>query len=200
MVSRRVMSHLSSLTDASSLTHEQRLFLRLHHHFPDDVGCFAALFLNYLRLEPGEALFIPPNEPHVYLSGDCVECMATSDNVVRAGLTPKYKDVETLLDMLTYRQRPASEMRLSCRVDANRRTYAPDIKEFYVMRVDARPDVSIPALEHASIGICVRGAGRMRCRSEEHAITPGSSFYIPPSTELRVTSGEFTWFQASSQV
>ena len=28
--------------------------------------------------------------------------MACSDNVVRAGLTPKFKDVDTLLDMLNY--------------------------------------------------------------------------------------------------
>ena len=39
---------------------------------------------------------------HAYLSGDCIECMANSDNVVRAGLTPKFKDVERLLDMLDY--------------------------------------------------------------------------------------------------
>jgi len=42
------------------------------------------------------------NEPHAYLKGDCVECMATSDNVVRAGLTPKLKDSDTLIKMLTY--------------------------------------------------------------------------------------------------
>lgn len=42
------------------------------------------------------------NEPHAYLSGDCIECMATSDNVVRAGLTPKFKDSQTLINMLTY--------------------------------------------------------------------------------------------------
>lgn len=42
------------------------------------------------------------NEPHAYLKGDCIECMATSDNVVWAGLTPKFKDAETLINMLTY--------------------------------------------------------------------------------------------------
>jgi hypothetical protein len=31
-----------------------------------------------------------------------VEIMALSDNVVRAGLTPKFKDVKTLCDMLHY--------------------------------------------------------------------------------------------------
>ena len=58
--------------------------------------------LNYCCLEPGEALFLAANEPHAYISGDCAEVMATSDNVIRAGLTPKWKDVDTLCDSLTY--------------------------------------------------------------------------------------------------
>ena len=36
-------------------------------------------------LEPGQALYLGANEPHAYISGDCAEVMATSDNVVRAG-------------------------------------------------------------------------------------------------------------------
>ena len=44
-----------------------------------------------------------------YLFGDCVECMATSDNVVRAGLTPKFKDVDRLCEMLTYSSRSGDE-------------------------------------------------------------------------------------------
>ena len=43
-----------------------------------------------------------PNSPHAYLSGDILECMALSDNTVRAGLSPKHKDVDTLLRMLEY--------------------------------------------------------------------------------------------------
>lgn len=71
--------------------------------YPGDVGVFAVFLLNVLRLAPGEAIFLAQNEPHAYLFGDCVECMATSDNVVRAGLTPKFKDVDTLVRMLTYK-------------------------------------------------------------------------------------------------
>jgi mannose-6-phosphate isomerase len=76
---------------------------RLLKQYPTDPGCYAPLFLNYVVLEPGQALFLGPNEPHAYLKGDCVECMALSDNVVRAGLTPKFVDTPTLLHMLTYR-------------------------------------------------------------------------------------------------
>ena len=45
---------------------------------------------------------ITPNEPHAYISGDLVECMSNSDNVVRGGLTPKFKDTDTLYQMLPY--------------------------------------------------------------------------------------------------
>ena len=78
------------------------LFLRLHSQYPGDVGCFVIYFLNHLQLSPGEAMFLGPNVPHAYLSGDCVEVMANSDNVVRAGLTPKLIDVPTLVAMLDY--------------------------------------------------------------------------------------------------
>ena len=78
------------------------LILRLHEDYPDDRGALCPLLLNCLRLAEGEAFFMGPNEPHAYISGDCVESMALSDNVVRAGLTPKFRDVETLCSMLNY--------------------------------------------------------------------------------------------------
>ncbi len=77
--------------------------LRVHSFFPGDVGVFCLFMLRSVRLDPGEAVYLGPNEPHCYLHGDCIECMACSDNVVRAGLTPKYRDASTLVSMLTYR-------------------------------------------------------------------------------------------------
>lgn len=38
-----------------------------------------------------QAICLEANEPHAYVSGELVECMATSDNVIRAGLTPKLR-------------------------------------------------------------------------------------------------------------
>ena len=79
------------------------LILRLHDDYPGDTGIFGPLLLNCLQLTPGQAFFMQANEPHAYISGDIVEVMALSDNVVRAGLTPKFKDVETLCSMIEYR-------------------------------------------------------------------------------------------------
>ena len=78
------------------------LLLRLYNDYPNDRGVLCPLFLNHLVLNEGEGFFMGANEPHAYIHGDCVECMALSDNVVRAGLTPKFRDVSTLCSMLTY--------------------------------------------------------------------------------------------------
>ncbi|KAK6033122.1 phosphomannose isomerase type I [Ostertagia ostertagi] len=79
------------------------LIIRLDKAYPGgDVGVFAPLLLNYFTLKPGQATFLGPNQPHAYLSGDCIECMACSDNTIRAGLTPKFKDIGTLCANLTY--------------------------------------------------------------------------------------------------
>lgn len=42
---------------------------------------------------------ITPDIPHAYIYGELVECMVNSDNVVRGGLTPKFKDTETLVNV-----------------------------------------------------------------------------------------------------
>lgn len=129
--------------DADSLTDAERLVLRADAFFPRDVGLFNIFMLNYVRLQPGQAVFLGPNVPHAYLRGDCVEVMATSDNVVRAGFTGKHKDVGTLVDMLTYEAGPVAVMdgvpeAGGARGGAEVRAYQPDgaaFPEFALRRV-----------------------------------------------------------------
>jgi mannose-6-phosphate isomerase class I len=59
-----------------------RAVLRLAQQFPGDPGAMAPLFLNYLLIAPGESFFMAANEPHAYVAGEIIECMACSDNVV----------------------------------------------------------------------------------------------------------------------
>ncbi|MPZ28807.1 MAG: mannose-6-phosphate isomerase, class I [Micromonosporaceae bacterium] len=70
--------------------------------YPEDLGVVVALLLNQVALAPGEAIFMPPGSPHVYLYGTGVEIMAASDNVLRGGFTSKYVDVPELLRVLRY--------------------------------------------------------------------------------------------------
>ncbi|MEZ0165614.1 mannose-6-phosphate isomerase, class I [Kineococcus sp. LSe6-4] len=78
----------------------------LSGHYPGDAGVLVSVLLNQVRLAPGEALYLPAGNVHAYLSGTGVELMASSDNVLRGGLTPKHVDVPELLDVLDFRELP----------------------------------------------------------------------------------------------
>jgi len=70
--------------------------------YPGDPGVVTSLLLNSVTLQPGEAMFVPAGGVHAYLQGVGVEIMASSDNVLRAGLTPKHVDVDELLRNVDY--------------------------------------------------------------------------------------------------
>lgn len=67
---------------------------------------------------------------------DCVECMACSDNVIRAGLTPKYRDVDTLLKVLDYSCCPVGLKLLNAERESNCSVvYRPPVPEFAVSQI-----------------------------------------------------------------
>ena len=95
-----------------ALSEEEQVFLDLERKYTAaDVGLFFIFLLNLVHLEKGEGLFIESGLPHAYLKGNAVECMANSDNVVRVGLTPKFKDAEALLQVLDYEPHPVSVLK-----------------------------------------------------------------------------------------
>jgi mannose-6-phosphate isomerase len=98
----RYSSSSSSSSELEVPADLAKLVCKLNSQFPGDVGIFCSFILNVVHLHPGQAMFLGANEPHAYIQGNIIECMAASDNVVRAGLTPKERDVDVLVDMLTY--------------------------------------------------------------------------------------------------
>jgi mannose-6-phosphate isomerase len=79
---------------------EARWATALAERYPGDPSVAATLLLNYVELEPGEAIQLAPGSLHCYLGGAGVELMGASDNVVRAGLTAKPIDVDLVLDVM----------------------------------------------------------------------------------------------------
>lgn len=104
--------------------------LRLHELYPDDIAVLTPLFLNLIELAPDEALFLPAGEPHMYLEGMGVELMASSDNVIRGGLTDKYVDVPMLLETLTFAPGAPEVLRPQRRAPGQRSypTHAPEMQ------------------------------------------------------------------------
>ena len=74
--------------------------LEIAEYFPEDVGVVISMMLNRLTLQPGEAAFLGTGIIHSHLKGLCLEVMASSDNVLRAGLTTKSLDPVGLVQCL----------------------------------------------------------------------------------------------------
>jgi mannose-6-phosphate isomerase len=181
--------------DEDDVTERDQLLLHLNSHFPRDVGCFAAYLLTHVHMEPGQSVFIDANEPHAYLSGDCVEIMATSDNVVRAGLTGKAKDVDTLVSMLTYGDEPI-ELSDGRVVDDYAVMYAPPVKEFMLVRYKLPVGVTYELQQTTAptVIVVLSGEGFIQVRDEVERsdmmlpLATGSVFYLRAATTHTVTS------------
>ncbi|XP_012161053.1 mannose-6-phosphate isomerase [Ceratitis capitata] len=112
------------------------IFNKLKNDFPNDIGVLSIFFLNIVRLEPGEALFIGANELHAYLSGDCVECVACSDNVLRAGLTNKYRDIKNLVNLVDCKSVAAEDKVLKpLPIDEHCLLFKAPVEDFLVIKL-----------------------------------------------------------------
>lgn len=196
---KTLCSRLEAQQGAKPLSNLEQLVLRLHDEYQDDIGCFCPFILNYVTLKPGEALYLGANEPHAYLSGDCMECMAGSDNVVRAGLTPKFIDKETLHKMLTYRAGlPA--ITSGERVDSVTRIYTPPVPEFEVEAIEVVSEQKYtPSVRTgASILLIVAGEGVATTQHDRYDLARGRVFFLPAGEQVELeASSNLTIFRAS---
>ncbi|MEV6847084.1 mannose-6-phosphate isomerase, class I [Actinoplanes sp. NPDC051411] len=134
------------------------LAARLAGHYPGDPGVLVALLLNHVRLQPGQAIWMPAGNLHAYLRGTGVELMAASDNVLRGGLTPKRVDVDELLRVLVF-EVLEDPILPATPVAPGVKTWAVPVRDFILYAVDldgTRPPTEVPA-HGARIVITVAG-------------------------------------------
>ncbi|MDG5802149.1 mannose-6-phosphate isomerase, class I [Streptomyces ossamyceticus] len=163
------------------------------HHYPGDPGVIAAMLLNHVRLQPGEALFLGAGIPHAYLDGLGVEIMANSDNVLRCGLTPKHVDVPELLRVVRFEATDPGVLRPEAAPDGEE-VYATPIDEFRLSRY-VLPEATAPhdlTLPTPQILLCTAGS----VRAGEHTLAPGQSVFVPADEKAEV-SGPGTVFRAT---
>jgi mannose-6-phosphate isomerase len=163
------------------------------HHYPGDPGVIAAMLLNYVRLQPGEALFLGAGIPHAYLNGLGVEIMANSDNVLRCGLTPKHVDVPELLRIVRFEASDPGVLRPEASPDGEE-VYDTPIDEFRLSRyvlpenTPAR-DLTLPTPQ---ILLCTAGS----VRTGDIELAPGQSVFVPANEKAEL-SGPGTVFRAT---
>ncbi|MDO5495031.1 MAG: mannose-6-phosphate isomerase, class I [bacterium] len=185
------------LAAGSSSPRVDRIVIRLQEQYPGDPGVVAPLLLNPVTLQPGEALFIPAGSVHAYLSGLGVEVMASSDNVLRAGLTTKHIDVPEMLACVDYVAAPPIRIAPERISPATEVFYAPvDDFELGITRLTpALGETLIPG-RSARVILCVEGAVTLRSGGREARLTPGQAVFLRADDAPPTACGHGTLAQA----
>ena len=156
------------------------LVTSLAAQYPGDVGLFSPLLLNVVTLQPGQAMYLDACTPHAYVRGTGLEIMANSDNVLRAGLTPKYIDVAELLDCTRCLAKPDDQILLSPRMEGAVQHYDVPVPDFTFS--------VYPAGEHAlttasaEILFAIDGTVILQQGKQSLRLEKGQSAFIPATT------------------
>ncbi|MGW3571417.1 mannose-6-phosphate isomerase, class I [Streptomyces sp. NPDC000941] len=177
-----------------------RAYASIARHYPGDPGVIAAMLLNYVQLQPGEALYLGAGVPHAYLDGLGVEIMANSDNVLRCGLTPKHIDVPELLRIVRFESEAPGVLRPEAD-SSGEEVYTTPIDEFrlsrYVLAEGTGPR-PLPS-RTPQILLCAAGTAVLRgtgVDGTELRLAQGESAFVPAG-EAVALSGPGTVFRAT---
>lgn len=164
--------------------------------YPGDPGVVASLLLNPVTLHPGEALFVPAGGVHAYLSGMGIEIMASSDNVLRAGLTEKHIDVPELLECVDYVAAPPIRPAPEVIEGVTRMFYAP-VDDFELSVTTVLDDRAHPVPGRGPrIVLCVDGEMTLHTAAESILLRRGEAVFIAASTGALDVTGAGTVVQA----
>lgn len=173
---------------------EARWAVRLAALYPGDVGIIVALLMNLVRLAPGEAIYLPAGNLHAYLEGTGVELMASSDNVLRGGLTRKHVDVPELLAVLDFS--PIPPVPLKPLREGPEWRYPTDAADFRLSRLDAGEGATLSS-NGPQILLCTRGRAVLRGNGSHMDLGPGASAFIPAGAQGLQVSGAGELFRAT---
>lgn len=171
--------------------------VRLHEQYPGDPGVVAPMLLNPVTLKPGEALFVPAGSVHAYLSGLAVEVMASSDNVLRAGLTAKPIDVEEMLESVDFVVGPPLRIAPERIGQVTDVFYAP-VDDFELGVTTLTPELGEIELPGRSARIVLGISGQVRVSSgtESIELSPGQAVLIMADDAQPRVSGDGAIVQA----
>lgn len=151
-----------------------------------DRGLLFVFLLEILHLAPGQAIFLPAGVPHAYLEGAGVELMASSDNVLRAGLTPKPVNPAELLRIVRFDAGPAPILSPVEDADGVTATYPIPAGELELARVRLRPGSAVHRRAYGGETVLVSpisesGAPPVILRSGEQvlSLSRGQACFVP---------------------
>jgi mannose-6-phosphate isomerase len=152
---------------------------RMAQDHPGDLGLVCSLLMNHAVVQPGQALFMGAGGVHAYIRGTGIELMANSDNVIRAGLTPKHIDVPELVRVLDP-EVPVPILTARQVADGVEEFDTP-VPEFRLRRLTVRGDddsVSVPGDGLPRILLCVEGSATLASATQRLDLRRGQSCFL----------------------
>ncbi|MGM3173225.1 mannose-6-phosphate isomerase [Dickeya lacustris] len=148
-------------------------------YYPDDGGLFSPLLLNVVTLAPGEAMFLRAETPHAYLHGIALEVMANSDNVLRAGLTPKHIDIPELLANVRFEATPVASLLTSPEKRGNEHHFPVPVDDFAFSLHYLNNEPQHFSQQSAAIVFCIEGSVLLKHDKQQLNLLAGESCFIP---------------------
>jgi len=164
--------------------------------FPGDIGVVLLLLLNYVRLQPGEAIYLGAGTVHCYLRGTGVEIMATSDNVLRCGLTPKHVDIPELLEVTDFGPL------VDARWPGEAGWFAVPVPDFELGALDLDEGLGKGGVALGNPGqpyllLCVAGRLIVEALGTRVSLSPGQAAFVPARDGLFTVDGTGRGFAAT---
>ncbi|MGN6744205.1 MAG: mannose-6-phosphate isomerase, class I [Amnibacterium sp.] len=196
-------------TGTSSFGREFATVGRLHELYPGDPGIVLSLLLNRVSLPQGQAMFLPAGNIHAYLQGVGIELMAASDNVLRGGLTEKHVDVDELLDVVVFEQRPMARVQPDSPVPGVE-VFRTDTDDFVLARVGlgdaaamhgytlAGPESATFTLTGPAVVLVVAGGMRIGGATDSATLGRGDAVLVTPDEGTVTFSGSGIAFVATT--
>jgi len=164
--------------------------------YPGDPGVVISLMCNHLTLAPGEAVFLPAGNLHAYLSGAGVEVMASSDNVLRGGLTSKHVDLAALIEVLDFTDGKVPVIHPVLGPGGLR--YPTPVDDFDLTRVQVDVEPGILSTAGPQVVLCAEGVAVLTGDGGDVVLQKGASAFVPagqavtargPAVLYRATTG-----------
>ncbi|PMO59984.1 mannose-6-phosphate isomerase, class I [Vibrio breoganii] len=160
------------------------------NQYPGDNGVLAPLLLNIVELQPGEAMFLHAETPHAYVQGTALEIMASSDNVLRAGLTPKHIDVGELVANTRFESIKPNEILLEPIKREGHCHFPVAVDDFKFDIMEATDTEHTLYARSAEILFCIEGELRVESKEALVMLGAGESALVPCSVGKYAIQGK----------
>lgn len=186
LVEEIVAAAVPLMSDEGELGSFARTAVELDEHFPADPSIVAALLLNRVHLQPGQALFASAGTMHAYLRGTAVEVMANSDNVLRGGLTKKHIDVDGLITVVNFVEEDIRPIALEGSDGLYRYPVPAPEFELWVTEPTSADPLLLPLGERGRILFVYKGEHQLTCGEQSLSLTQGQSVFLAAGESVSV--------------